>query len=237
MKDSQSVRSMPLSLVIGVCVLILAVGGGISWWVLKSRTATVAPEEIVVTPTLSPSGPEVPITPPDMTPPVTPAPPVTASPQPQPTVPSPVGATAELWYIQDTQGQLDLIPHTVALGEVPGSLAEPQAKLQASFNHLLTHQENGNLFSSIPPGTQIQRLTVEPDGVHVDLSPEFEQGGGSTAMIARLGQVVYTASSMDPEVPVWLSINGKPLEYLGGEGLEVPQPITRSLFEKSFLTP
>lgn len=234
MKDSQSVRRIPLSLVVGACALILAVGGGVSWWVLKSRTPTVQPDVIVATPTVSPSATESP----SVTIPVTPpSPQETTSPQPVPTVSSPVaGATAELWYIQDTQGQLDMIPHSVTLSAVPDALTDPQAKLEAAFSHLLTHREDGNLFSSIPEGTQIESLKVEADGIHINLSGQFVAGGGSTTMIGRLGQVIYTATSLEPTAPVWISVDGKPLEYLGGEGLEVPQPITRTIFEQSFLS-
>lgn len=234
MKDSQSVRRIPLSLVVGACALILAVGGGVSWWVLKSRTPTVQPDGSVATPTVSPSVSESP----SVTIPVTPPSPLaTTTPAPVPTTSSPVaGATAELWYIQDTQGQLDMIPHSVALSAAPESLQDPQAKLEAAFSHLLTHRQDGNLFSSIPEGTQMESLKVVPEGIYINLSSAFVEGGGSTAMIGRLGQVIYTATSLEPTAPVWISVEGKPLEYLGGEGLEVPQPITRQIFEESFLS-
>ena len=77
-------------------------------------------------------------------------------------------------------------------------------------------------------------MRVQPDGVYVDLSAEFEQGGGSAVMMGRLGQVVYTATSLEPSSAIWISVAGEPLEVLGGEGLIVDQPMTRELFDQNF---
>ena len=53
-------------------------------------------------------------------------------------------------------------------------------------------------------------------------------------MIGRLTQVVYTATSLDTEQSVWLSVDGEPLELLGGEGLEISQPMTREIVDTEF---
>lgn len=114
--------------------------------------------------------------------------------------------------------------------------ADPDAQVKAAFDTLLskTGDPEQEAFTTIPEGTQLLEATVEADGVHVNLSSEFQAGGGSASMMGRLGQVIYTATAFDADAPVWISVEGKPLTLLGGEGLEVSQPITRQGFEDSF---
>ncbi|MEM1369971.1 MAG: GerMN domain-containing protein [Cyanobacteria bacterium P01_H01_bin.15] len=109
----------------------------------------------------------------------------------------------------------------------------PKDKLAIAFEQLLTTPPQKHT-SSIPAETQLRRFKVMPDGIYVDLSSEFQTGGGSAAMITRLGQIVYTASSLSPESPIWLSIEGEALTTLGGEGLIVEQPLTRASFNEAF---
>ncbi|BAQ60615.1 hypothetical protein GM3708_1021 [Geminocystis sp. NIES-3708] len=109
-----------------------------------------------------------------------------------------------------------------------------QQSLTIAFNKLLTGFNSNNITTAIPENTKLMNLTVKNDGIHINLSSDFTTGGGSASMISRLGQVIYTASSVNPAANVWISIEGKPLEILGEEGLMVEQPMTRDIFMKSF---
>lgn len=106
--------------------------------------------------------------------------------------------------------------------------------LNIGFNQLLAGDKNESEDTAIPENTKLHSLTIQEDGIHIDLSSEFLEGGGSASMIGRLGQVIYTATSLNNNASVWINVDGQPLEVLGGEGLIVEQPMTRELFNESF---
>ena len=107
--------------------------------------------------------------------------------------------------------------------------------LLSAFKRLLAGNPRENGYASaIPEGTKLLGLSVKDKEVIVDLSQEFTEGGGSAAMISRLGQVIYTASSLDPQTNVRILVEGEPLDVLGGEGVIVEQPTNREIFKEDF---
>jgi spore germination protein GerM len=135
-----------------------------------------------------------------------------------------------VYWVKDAIGKFEAVPTKVAVKQAD----KPDATLQAAFNTLLAGPKDATVSSEIPKGTKLRGLSVKNDEVYVDLSREFTAGGGSSSMTSRLGQVIYTATSLKPNTKVWISVDGKPLELLGGEGLEVAQPSTRQSFDKNF---
>ncbi|WP_404788423.1 GerMN domain-containing protein [Altericista sp. CCNU0014] len=158
---------------------------------------------------------------------VEPAPPATPSGD---TTDPIAAAEPQVYWLRSEGKKLELSPVKVTI-EVGNT---PSEKLKATVERLLKGPANADVTSSIPDGTKLNSLKVERDGVHVDLNKAFTSGGGSTSMQGRLGQVIYTASCLNPTEPVWISVEGEPLSVLGGEGLEVPQPMTRDDFKKGF---
>lgn len=142
---------------------------------------------------------------------------------------TPAEQTVQVYWLKTVGNQ---IKPTASPVSVAGE--EPDAILNTAFEKMLQGSDDPELSSTIPAGTTLRAIDVKEDGVHVDLSQEFTTGGGSASMMGRLAQVIYTASTLDPSAPVWISVDGKPLDVLGGEGLIVDQPMTRESFEQNF---
>ncbi|MFM9263970.1 GerMN domain-containing protein [Tychonema sp. BBK16] len=258
MKDGQETRFVPTVVIASVCGLALLTGGSIAWWsssrsstsaVTQSAAPTTAPIQsptpgespAAIIPVPAPNPVEIPeeAQTPQVQTPQTRTPQAqtsqalkSPSSQPQPAQPRAI-QTVQVYWVKDAGGKFQGVPTTVALKEADRS----DTTLQVAFNSLLAGPKDANVSSEIPKGTKLRSLSVKNEGVYVDLSDEFVSGGGSSSMSSRLGQVIYTATSLKPNAKVWISVEGKPLELLGGEGLEVAQPSTRQTFDKNFPIP
>lgn len=83
--------------------------------------------------------------------------------------------------------------------------------------------------SEIPSGTKILSIREGEGSVMVDLSSAFESGGGAESTCTRVMQVIKTAKA-NTNLPVYLYINGKQADVIGGEGIMIKQPLSeRSL--------
>ncbi|MCD9625688.1 Gmad2 immunoglobulin-like domain-containing protein [Rhabdothermincola salaria] len=76
-------------------------------------------------------------------------------------------------------------------------------------------------FTAIPEGTELLDLDIADGVATVDLSSEFESGGGSLSMQARVAQVVFTLTQFDTVDTVQFRLDGQPVEAIGGEGVLV----------------
>jgi spore germination protein GerM len=137
--------------------------------------------------------------------------------------------TANIYWLRSKENGLDLVPQPLKI-----AANQPNQVLEAAFQTLLAGPTEGTDSTTIPKGTQLLGLKADKNNVHVNLSENFTTGGGSTSMIGRVGQIVYTASSLNPTAKVFIEVNGKPLEVLGGEGIELEQPLTRESFQKNY---
>ncbi|MHC5824696.1 MAG: GerMN domain-containing protein [Nostoc sp.] len=139
--------------------------------------------------------------------------------------------TAKVYWLTPKDKNVALVPQPVQLASV-----QPNQALEAAFQTLLAGPRAAGTDSTttIPKATKLLGLKAENDEVHVNLSEDFTSGGGSTSMMGRVGQVVYTATTLNPKAKVYIDVNGKPLDVLGGEGLELQQPLTRESFQKNY---
>ena len=136
----------------------------------------------------------------------------------------------KIYWLSATGDEIKLEPSTVKIQES----GDKRKTLEVAFETLLAGPSDPTYTTTIPKNTKLLDLAIEDNGVHLNLSEQFTEGGGSASMSGRLAQVLYTASSLDPNTPVWIEVEGKPLDVLGGEGLMVDQPMTRQDFEENF---
>lgn len=139
----------------------------------------------------------------------------------------------QMYQLEIVDSRIRLTPKAIYT-----SATSPKVALTEALDELFAQAIAFDPTSTIPQGTRLLDLQTSENGVHIDLSQEFTQGGGSSSMIYRVAQVLYTATSIDPQSPVFLSIEGQPLneDYpLGGEGLVLEYPLTRQVFDREFL--
>ncbi|MGH2747394.1 MAG: Gmad2 immunoglobulin-like domain-containing protein [Actinomycetota bacterium] len=97
-------------------------------------------------------------------------------------------------------------------------------------------EADADVFTAIPEGTELLDLDISDGTARVDLSAEFEGGGGSFAETMQLAQVVYTLTQFPTVDDVVLEIDGERVEVFGGHGIVIDDPMKRSDF-KDLLTP
>jgi len=220
-----SPRRPPLGVIIAIIAVVLSAGSATAWFTWRA-IAPQAPQaefpEIDIDGDALPEGFESPdsesITVPD--------------PPESEVATEPPRRQSTIYWVSMQDQAVALSPANISLPEGES----PADTLSLAFNNLMTgpSSTHSDTATSIPDQTELLALTVESDGVHVNLSDEFTRGGGSASMIGRLAQVVYTATTLDPDAPVWISVEGEPLTLLGGEGLIIRQPMTRNDLQQDF---
>ena len=85
--------------------------------------------------------------------------------------------------------------------------------------------------TAIPAGTEVENLAVDGSTAVVDLSDDFESGGGSASMFARLAQLTFTLTRIDGIDDVLLVDGGEPVTVFSSEGITLDGPMVRADFE------
>lgn len=197
---------LSLTVMAAITGVILAAGGGVAWW---TKSNLDKPNVVQPAPT--------PITGKEASPPI-----------PEPITQEKV---VQICWLNPTGDSIKLVPTTMTFQKS----VESKQVLRTALETLLTQPPRSKEYTTaIPEGTKLLGLSTDEKGVHVNLSKEFISGGGSASMSSRLAQIIYTATSSGQSDRVWISVEGKPLENLGEEGLIVSQPMTQKRFEEDF---
>jgi hypothetical protein len=134
------------------------------------------------------------------------------------------------FHLAGPQGSEGLVP---VLRQTP----ETQAVARAAMNGLLGGPAGSELTatpaitSAIPSGTRLLDLSISNGIATVDLSREFEAGGGSRSAFGRLAQVVYTLTQFPTVRSVVFQVEGETVTVFGSEGIVIDGPMARGDFE------
>ena len=122
-------------------------------------------------------------------------------------------------------------PEELSLVQVSRRVSKEDSIVSASLKELFLGpaktEELRGIMTEIPIGTRLIKVEESEDEVLIDLSSQYLTGGGSAAMQLRYLQIYKTLKKICPYKNIYLNVEGKSLKTIGGEGLEVTQPLTK----------
>jgi spore germination protein GerM len=153
----------------------------------------------------------------------------------QPEHPAAATAAADVFFVRyagtGAAGTLVPVRRTVPAGTAD---AEVAAALRALLDGPSASERGEGLVSEVPRGTELRSVDIRGGVATVDLTGPFAGGGGSASVLARVWQVVYTATQSPAASAVQIMIDGRRVPALGGEGFMVDSPLRRPASPPTF---
>lgn len=138
----------------------------------------------------------------------------------------PIPLTVTVYFTRAAGGENTLAPVTRVV-----RARSTETRLREAYRALLAgptpEERAAGLSSEIPQGTRLRAVVVGAGVAAVDLTAAIEGGGGSSSMLARVWQIVYTGTQFPAVRRVRILIEGQNRAALGGEGVVIDEPIPR----------
>ncbi len=87
------------------------------------------------------------------------------------------------------------------------------------------------IYSEVPSNSHLNSITTYDTKIIIDMASSFAYGGGSDSLYSRLRQLIKTILA-NSDKPVYLYIDGKQANIIGGEGLTISQPLKESSLDE-----
>jgi germination protein M len=143
-----------------------------------------------------------------------------------PAAPSATMTVRSYFVLGGEPGSVGLVP---VLRVVPQTVAVGTAAMTALLRGPdPTVERERTITTAIPAGTHLLGLTIKSGVATVDLSTEFDSGGGSASMQYRLAQVVYTLTQYSTVRSVVFQVEGRTVTVFGSEGIVLDGPVGRA---------
>jgi germination protein M len=119
---------------------------------------------------------------------------------------------------------------------VPKTTGVARAAMEALLDSDKIRDTYPQIATAIPSGTKLLGISIKNGVATVDLSREFESGGGSASLFYRLGQVVYTLTQFSTVRSVLFQVEGETVTTFGPEGIVLEGPQARTDFRDQLPT-
>ncbi len=134
----------------------------------------------------------------------------------------PAGTTTDVavWFVrgETLESTTRPVPRVARIGAeaVKALLAGPTAA-----------EARGGLTTAVPRDTRFNDLVIDANGIaRVDLSRDFESGGGSLGLTLRLAQVTCTVGQFPTVQGVRFALAGELVSVFSGNGIILDKPVT-----------
>ena len=91
-------------------------------------------------------------------------------------------------------------------------------------------ERKAGVYSEIPSGTKLLSVIDSDSKIIINLNDTFQYGGGTDSINYRLEQLVKTVVAIKPDKNLYLYIDGKQVDVMGGDGVMITQPLNISDF-------
>ena len=120
-------------------------------------------------------------------------------------------------------------PEEISFVPVKRKVHKEDSSIDATLRELFLgptkKEEIKGIMTEIPLGTRLIKVEESDDDILIDLSSQFLTGGGSATMQLRYLQLYKTLKNIAFGKTIYLYADGKSIKTIGGEGLEVSQPL------------
>jgi spore germination protein GerM len=101
-----------------------------------------------------------------------------------------------------------------------------------------TAETRNGFTTAVPKDTRFLDLTIDGAGIaKVDLSRDFESGGGSLGLTLRLAQVACTVGQFPTVKGVRFALNGELVSVFSGNGIVLDKPVTCDSYREVLAQP
>ena len=129
----------------------------------------------------------------------------------------------EIFFVKSLNGE-DVYTAVLRLKQDWVKMSDVEFAVSNLLKGPSSSEKNNGMYSEIPYGTKLLSVKEDSQKVIINLSADFEFGGGGDSLYKRVYQLIKTVNKNTAK-PVYLFIDGRQADIIGGEGLMLKQPL------------